>query len=270
MADRKYYVICDAGCKFESMTREQILTAIMQAVNEGTISDIDAGFVQTIKTINGKQVKFFVGQQSEYEKLSDEEKTNLFALITNDTTKEAFLEAIEGIAKDLQGLKDNLATGLFEVASAGYAKSARTCANADYASNANNAEKAKNAEYAQSAGTSSSASYADTAGKFYPFNTEWTKYNGENIAEGIYLVRTYMSEAKGPIYASTLLDTGKIQDRCVSGIMQPLEQPLRVLATYKGNNVYTLELQRYTSAWAGYPEREYDFEYKQIHKYNFL
>ncbi len=104
MADRKYYVVCDMGCKFESMTKEQILTAITQAVNEGTISDIDTGFVQTIKTINGKGLKFFVGTQSEYEGLTAEEKENLFAIITNDTTKDALFNALEEMQKEVESL----------------------------------------------------------------------------------------------------------------------------------------------------------------------
>lgn len=97
MADRKYYVICELGCRFESMTKEQIITAIMQAVNEGTIGNIDAGFITTIKTINDKAVRFFYGTQAEYNALEDKE--NLFAVITDDTTVEAFNKAIEELQK---------------------------------------------------------------------------------------------------------------------------------------------------------------------------
>lgn len=93
----KVYVICDQNCKFEGMTKEQILTAIRQAVNEGTIGNIDAGFVQTVKTINGVALKFFVGEQSAYDALSDDDKKDLFAIITNDTAKDEILEAIEAL-----------------------------------------------------------------------------------------------------------------------------------------------------------------------------
>ena len=98
------YVICDQNCKFEGLTREQILTAITQAVNEGTIGDIDTGFITTIKTINGTPLKFFVGEQADYDALTDEQKQNLFAIITNDTTKDGILNAIKTLQEDLESL----------------------------------------------------------------------------------------------------------------------------------------------------------------------
>ena len=106
------YVICDQNCKFEGMTKEQILTAIIQAIETGTISNVDAGFVTTIKTINNIALKFFVGEQAAYDELSEEQKNNLFAIITNDATKDALLKAIDDIIK-----------GNTEV---GWAKNART------------------------------------------------------------------------------------------------------------------------------------------------
>lgn len=115
MFDRKYYVLCDYNCKFEGMTKEQILTAISQAVETGEIKDVDTGFVQTIKTINGVGLKFFIGTQAEYEVLTEDEKQNLFAIITNDTTKES-IESIlaehetemNSLAESVSGLSESL------------------------------------------------------------------------------------------------------------------------------------------------------------------
>lgn len=91
------YVICDNNCKYESLTKEQILTAITQAIESGTVGDINTGFVTTIKTITGAPLRFFVGSQAEYAELSTEDRENLFAIITNDTEK----ESIEKVLKDL-------------------------------------------------------------------------------------------------------------------------------------------------------------------------
>lgn len=104
MTDRTYYCFCDSGCKFETLTKEQILTAITQAVNNGTIGNIDTGFITTVKTINGTPLKFFVGTQYEYDVLTAEEKQNLFAVITNDTAKDALFAAIEDLQNDVNGI----------------------------------------------------------------------------------------------------------------------------------------------------------------------
>lgn len=96
MADTpKVYVMCDANCRWESMTKEQILTAIAQAVNDGEITNLDTGFITTVKTINDIGLKFFVGEQHEYNALTDEQKENLFAIVTNDTVKEGLYSYLD-------------------------------------------------------------------------------------------------------------------------------------------------------------------------------
>lgn len=130
MATPKVYVICDQNCKFESMTKEQILAAIMQAVNDGTIGDVDAGFITTVKTINGLPLRFFYGEQYAYDALSTEEKAGVFAIITNDTTKAGILKAIEDLQKNYTELTEGLADGRFVVKKAEVAASASVAAKA--------------------------------------------------------------------------------------------------------------------------------------------
>lgn len=137
------YVICDQNCKFEGMTKEQILTAIAQAVETGTIGDLDTGFITTIKTINGTPLKFFVGEQAEYDALTAEEKEGLFAIITNDATKDGLLEDIEELQTNYKTLSEGLADGSFVVAKA---KDAENAENAETAETAEIANKLKNDE----------------------------------------------------------------------------------------------------------------------------
>lgn len=115
----KYYVLCDNNCKYEGMKKEQILTAIEQAVSTGTITDVDAGFVTTLKTIDGKALRFFWGTRAEYDKLSKAQKEGLFALITDDTT-----------SQELFDLLNKIVSGDQVVGMAEYAERAR---GADYA-----------------------------------------------------------------------------------------------------------------------------------------
>lgn len=111
MADTKYYCFCDKGCKFETLTKEQIYAAITQAANDGGIGDVDTGFITTIKTINGTPLKFFVGAQSEFELLTEDQKQNLFAIITNDVTKDGLLEMISRVSDEISGLETSLVDG---------------------------------------------------------------------------------------------------------------------------------------------------------------
>jgi hypothetical protein len=111
MADRKYYCFCDSNCKYETLNREQILTAITQAVQTGKVGDCDTGFITSVKTINGFPLRFFVGTQSEYESLGETQKRNLFAIITNDTSKEALFNAIKSIREEFETFSKGIAEG---------------------------------------------------------------------------------------------------------------------------------------------------------------
>ncbi len=118
------YVLCDNNCKYEGMTKEQILTAITQAVESGTVGDCNTGFITTVKTINGRGLRFFVGTQAEYDGLSKTQKDGVFALITNDTTKDGLLEAIEELREEQNNVNNALleiTTGKFIVPKAKHA-----------------------------------------------------------------------------------------------------------------------------------------------------
>lgn len=123
METPKVYVICDQNCKFEGMAKEQIHAAIMQAVTTGRIADVDAGFVTKVKTINGKYIKFFIGEQAAYDALSDaEKKDDLFAIITNDQNKAGLFEILEA----LETWKNDIEQGITPVPKAKEAETAAT------------------------------------------------------------------------------------------------------------------------------------------------
>lgn len=83
---RKYYCMCDSNCKFETMTKEQILTAITQAVETGSVGDVDTGFITKVKEQNGGScVTFWVGTRAQYNAIETKEQ-NCMYIITDDTT----------------------------------------------------------------------------------------------------------------------------------------------------------------------------------------
>lgn len=85
MSERKYYCYCDSNCKFETMTKEQILAAIANAISTGSVGDCDTGFVTKIKETNsGSYVTFWVGTQAQYNAIATKEQ-NCMYIITDDT-----------------------------------------------------------------------------------------------------------------------------------------------------------------------------------------
>lgn len=105
---RTYYVISNDNCKFESMTKEQILAAITQAIEEGEISDIDTGFVTKLKEANkNRQLTFWIGSTAEYNALQIKE-TNCFYILTDDTEFEDIETELETFRTTLENLTDTV------------------------------------------------------------------------------------------------------------------------------------------------------------------
>lgn len=85
MSERKYFVLCEDNCKFESMTKEQIYAAIMQAAETGEIANVDAGFITKVQEQNGgRNLFFWLGTTAEYNALA-EKLENCLYIKTDDT-----------------------------------------------------------------------------------------------------------------------------------------------------------------------------------------
>ena len=101
MADRKYYCMCDSNCKFETMTKEQILAAIAQAAETGLVFDEDAAFITKVKERNaGGFLAFWVGTQAEYNAIAEKDP-NCYYHITNSTKDADIAKAIEDAAASI-------------------------------------------------------------------------------------------------------------------------------------------------------------------------
>lgn len=112
---RKYYCFCDANCKFETMTKEQILAAIEQAVNGGTIGDVDAGFITKVKEKNGgNSVTFWVGTQAQYNAIAEREQNCLY-IITDETTFDDVAKTVEQAAADAQAAAEAAKAAVYVV-----------------------------------------------------------------------------------------------------------------------------------------------------------
>lgn len=112
--ERTYYVLCADNCKFEGMTKEQIITAIANAT--GVIPeaiDVDAAFITKIKEMNAnEQLKFWVGTEAEYNAISELQDNTLY-VITNDSTIDDITAVINGFR--IRGTSDAHLTGNTEL-----------------------------------------------------------------------------------------------------------------------------------------------------------
>lgn len=92
-----YYVIGAGNNLYEGMTKEQILAAITQAIETHTISDVDTGFVTTIKEKNkNNPLSVWVGTEAEYNAIQNKQPNCLY-IKTDDSTLEAIAEQIAEI-----------------------------------------------------------------------------------------------------------------------------------------------------------------------------
>jgi hypothetical protein len=85
MSKKKYYCYCESNCRYETMTKEQILAAIAQAAAGGLVFDTEAAIISKVKEVNaGGFVTFWVGKQAEYNALPSIDP-NCVYIITDNT-----------------------------------------------------------------------------------------------------------------------------------------------------------------------------------------
>ena len=82
---RQYYVFCEDNCKFEAMTKEQIITAIANATGVSPEAvDVDDAFISKIQEMNkNNNLKWWVGTEAEYNAIADLDDETLYTKINN-------------------------------------------------------------------------------------------------------------------------------------------------------------------------------------------
>lgn len=106
-----YYVFDAANNKYESLTKEQILAAITEAIETHQITDVDTGFVTTIKEQNRQTpLKFWIGTTAEYNAIANP-PTDTFYILSDD--KE--LEDIQATVDEVQAIVSNMADDVDDI-----------------------------------------------------------------------------------------------------------------------------------------------------------
>lgn len=108
---KKFYCFCSSNCKYETMTKEQIIAAIAEATG-ATPSNIDDAFITKVMEKNGQQpLQFWIGTQAEYNALTPEE--NVFYIFTDGNeiadferlARETAEQVVREVQADVAGLK---------------------------------------------------------------------------------------------------------------------------------------------------------------------
>lgn len=101
MNDNIYYCFCSNDCKFETMTKEQIIAAIAEATGH-TPTNIDDAFITKIKEQNkGETVTVWLGTTAEYNALETKDD-NCIYIKTDDTTLEDVNKEIEAFEEETE------------------------------------------------------------------------------------------------------------------------------------------------------------------------
>ena len=122
---KRFNILKSINAEEEIPDKEDFITEAQKVLDElsGQVAEIadrlanDADFVDSVilametptkvLTITGSTLRFFVGTQAEYEALTD--TSNLFALITDDTAKEALENAIAELQTNYEALENAIA-----------------------------------------------------------------------------------------------------------------------------------------------------------------
>lgn len=106
MSERTYYCFCANNCRFETMSKEQILSAIAQAQSGMPVIDPSAGVLTKVKeTNNGGHITFWVGTQAQYNALQGNTVQNCLYIITDDTTGEDMNKEIEDLKRKVADIE---------------------------------------------------------------------------------------------------------------------------------------------------------------------
>lgn len=98
MSNKKHFVRCEDDCLVEGMTKEQIVSAIVEATgNTPTLSE-DA-FITKIVNQNGGAMKLWIGTNAEYNALTEKDAGTCYIINDAKTPNEAYNIAKE--AKEL-------------------------------------------------------------------------------------------------------------------------------------------------------------------------
>lgn len=104
MSTRPYYVVSDDDCRFEALSREQIIAAIAEATGN-TPTGVDDAFITKIKEQNKNgNLMFWVGTEAQYNALATKD-TNTLYIVSGGSETDYLQSEIESLQADVTAMK---------------------------------------------------------------------------------------------------------------------------------------------------------------------
>lgn len=89
MSEKTYYCFCGSNCKYETLTKEQILAVIAQAAAGSLTFDTSAAFITKVKEQNsGGYITFWVGTQAQYNALQTKDSSCYYHIYDSTRDKD--------------------------------------------------------------------------------------------------------------------------------------------------------------------------------------
>lgn len=115
MSDKNFYVLGDDNCKYEGMSKEQIIATIQEAISTGTIPELDAGVITKIKEQNKQRaLSFWVGSQDEYNAIQ-KKADNCFYIISNSGNLTELKATVDELIEEVNGFDEGVHSLVTEV-----------------------------------------------------------------------------------------------------------------------------------------------------------
>lgn len=103
----KVYALDEGKNNFQTMTKEQILSAINQKISSGSIVNIDDAFITKIKEMNaGALVQLWIGTQAEFQALSEKQEDVLY-ILSDDPTVDDIEDSISSLEQSVSDVAQN-------------------------------------------------------------------------------------------------------------------------------------------------------------------
>lgn len=109
MANRNFYVLCDDNCRFPSMTKDEIFTAIQSAVEQHGTRTLTIDVLTGLKEVNKNEViSLWIGTQAEFNAIQSPSENTMYLISDHNAIKAQTMAALQEMFTRIEELTANI------------------------------------------------------------------------------------------------------------------------------------------------------------------